>query len=164
MAKPTTYATPICLFLSLVAAVGIVIGFVQQNPLWAIILLIPAVGYEVYRTEGASTKLASWGLLILLIAELICVVFGVHYDLATFMEQDSAYIAGTVVPLGDITVVFPMVMAALAVVLFVRTAGIYTKWLAVIIFASMVSTVYLISPTGFGDLIRSAIRSVLWYF
>jgi hypothetical protein len=163
MAKPTTYATPICILLSLIAAVGIIVAILEKSPLWAIILLVPAVIYEVYRTEGVSTKWASWFLLALLFAELICVIFGLKFDLAAYLNQDYTYVAGTSVPLGDITVVFPMIMAALAVILFIRTAGIYTKWLAVIIFISMISTVYLLSPNGFGDLIRSAIKSVLWH-
>lgn len=127
MAKPTTYATPICLLLSVLAVVGIIVGIIDQNPLWVILLLLPTVGYEVYRTEGVSTKWASWLLLILIIAEAICLLFHVKFDLATYFDRDYTYVGSTYLPLGDLTVVFPMVMAILSILLFVRTNGIYTK-------------------------------------
>ena len=161
MAKPTTYATPICLLLSVLALVGIIVGLMEKNPLWAIILLIPAVGYEVYRTEGASTKWASWLLLALTLAETICLAFNIKFNLATYLGQDYAYVGSTYLPLGELTTVFPMAMAALAIILFVRTNGIYTKWLSVIIFVSMVVTVYIISPNGFQELISSVFRTLL---
>jgi len=163
MAKPTTYATPICIILSILAIIGIILGFVEKNALWIILFLIPAVGYEAYRTEGVSTKFASWALLVLLIAEIICLVFGIKFDLAGYLNQDYTYVGGTSLPLGELVVVFPMIMAALSVLLFIRTVGIYTKWLAVIIFVSMIATVYLISPTGFRDLMKSIIQSLFWY-
>ena len=161
MAKPTTYATPICLLLSVLALVGIVVSFLDKNALWVIILLLPAVGYEVYRTEGVSTKWASWLLLALIIAEVICLVLNIKFDLATYLDQEYTYVGSTYLPLGELTTVFPMAMAALAIVLFVRTNGIYTKWLSVIIFVSMIATVYIISPNGFQELIRSIFRTLI---
>ena len=161
MAKPTTYATPICLLLSILALIGIVVGVIDKNPLWVIILLLPAVGYEVYRTEGISTKWASWLLLALIIAEMICLVFNIKFDLATYLDQDYTYIGSTYLPFGELTTVFPMAMAALAIILFIRTNGIYTKWLSVIIFVSMIATVYIISPNGFQELIQSVFRTLL---
>jgi len=107
MAKPTTYATPICLVLTLIAAIGIIAGILEKNALWLIFLLLPTVIYEVYRTEGESTKWASWFLLILLVVELIFLLFNIKFNLASFLGQDYAYIGSTNVPLGDLTVVFP---------------------------------------------------------
>ena len=63
MAKPAKYATPICV-ASIIAIVAIIIGLVTSNALWIIILLLPAVAYEAYRTEGVSTRWASWLLLV----------------------------------------------------------------------------------------------------
>jgi len=159
MAKPTTYATPICLVLTLIAAIGIIAGILEKNALWLIFLLLPTVIYEVYRTEGKSTKWASWFLLILLVVELIFLLFNIKFNLASFLGQDYAYIGSTNVPLGDLTVVFPAAMAVLSVILFFRTAGIYTKWLSVIIFISMIVAVHIISPNSFQDLIRSLFNS-----
>lgn len=161
MAKPTTYATPICLLLSVLSLIGIIVGLIDKNALWAIILLIPAVGYEVYRTEGASTKWASWLLLALTVAEIICLAFNIKFNLAAYLGLDYAYVGSTYLPLGELTTVFPMAMAALAIILFVRTNGIYTKWLSVIIFVSMVATVYIISPNGFQELISSVFRTLI---
>jgi len=162
MAKPTTYATPICILLSIIAIIGIIAGIADKSALWVIFLLLPAVIYEVYRTEGETTKWASWLLLALLIAEIIFVLFNIKFDLANFVGQDYTYVGATNIPLGDLTIVFPTVMAVLSVILFIRTAGVYTKWLSVIIFASMIATVYIINPNSFRDLIRSVFNLVMW--
>ena len=121
MAKPTTYATPICLLLSILALIGIVVGIIDKNALWVILMLLPAVGYEVYRTEGVSTKWASWLLLALIVAEIICLAFNIKFDLATYLDQDYTYVGSTYLPLGELTTVFPMAMAALAIILFIST-------------------------------------------
>src|SRR5690606_14425039 len=49
MAKPWKNAGPICAAVTVVAAVGLVLGFLTHDLLWPIILLTPAVGYEAYR-------------------------------------------------------------------------------------------------------------------
>jgi hypothetical protein len=59
MARPTTYATPICIGLTVLAAIGIVIGLLTEEVTWPIASLVPTVGYEAYRTEGPSTRWAS---------------------------------------------------------------------------------------------------------
>lgn len=160
MAKPTKYATPICVLLSIIAIVAIIIGLVTSNALWIIILLLPAVAYEAYRTEGVSTRWASWLLLFLIIAEIICLLFNIRFDIASFLGQSHTYVASTYLPLGEITVVFPAIIATLSILLFIRTNGIYTKWLSVIIFVSMIVAVYIINPTGFQELIRSIFQSM----
>ena len=154
MAKPTKHATLICTVLTVLALVGILLGIVTTTPLIIIFFLLPAVIYEVYRTEGKSTKWASWGLLILFIAEIILVVFKIDFNLASFLETEEKYVAGYVVPLGDVKTTAPIVMAILSVILFVRTRGRYTKWLAVIIFVTSFGIIYSLDPQIFGKLLR----------
>jgi hypothetical protein len=43
----------------------------------------------------------------------------------------------------------PVIIAVLAVILLRRTAGIYTKWLAVIIFLAAVGLFYVLDPSIF---------------
>ena len=161
MAKPYQYATPICLGLTLLAAVGILWGLNTSNPLTIMLFLLPAVLYEVYRTEGASTKSASWGLLIVFILEILFIVGNVSFDLASFLGTEQRYLAGHVIPLGDIKVVSPTIMAVLSFVLFTRTRGRYTKWLAVIILASSFAIVYTLDPTIFTRLLKFGIKEGL---
>ena len=158
MAKPTTYATPICITLSIITAIGILIGLFTRNPLIIAALLLPAVIYEVYRTEGESTIWSSWLILGAIIAEFVLVIFKINFDLASFLGTSSQYIAGYYVPLGDIKVIFPTVMGILSVILFLRTAGIYTKWLSVLIFLGALSIVYTIDPGLFQQLIRLVVQ------
>jgi len=161
MAKPYQHATQICIGLSILALLGIIIGIVKSSPLITIIFLLPTVIYEVYRTEGKSTKWASWGLLIVLIAEIILIVANISFDLAEFLGVAEKRVGGYNVPLGDVKVVGPAIMAVLAIILFVRTRGRYTRWLAVIIFITSFAVVYALDPTVFGRLLRFGVEEGL---
>ncbi|MDD3662232.1 MAG: hypothetical protein PHG63_04170 [Candidatus Dojkabacteria bacterium] len=161
MAKPTKHAPLICTIVSVLALIGIIAGLLSGNALWILFLIIPAAIYEAYRTEGTSTKLSSFLLLGVIILEILLVLFNVNFNLAEFIGTSEEYIGGYLVPLGDIKIVGPTVMAILAVVLFVRTAGIFTRWLAVAIFVTAFSIVYVIDPTVFSDLIRFGVQEGL---
>jgi len=157
MAKPTKHAGTICTILGIIALAGIVLGLLRSSPLITILLLIPTAVYEVYRTEGESTRWASWVLLLVLIAEVFLVALGVRFDLARFLGEEERYVAGYEVPIGDITVVGPAVMAVLSLTLIARTRGRYTKWLAAIILVTSFAIVYAIDPTVFARWIRLAL-------
>jgi len=163
MAKPTANAANYCIGLSVLLLAGIIFGFLKNNALVIIIALLPVVGYEVYRTEGESTKAASCGLLGAIILEIIAVIFKINLDLASFLGTSSQYVAGYHLPLGDIKVIFPGLMAILSVVLFTRTNGVYTKWLAVLIFIGSLSVVYTLNPEIFRQFIRLGINEGLRY-
>ena len=157
MPKPTKYATPICLMLTVLALLGMAIGTFTLSPIVIILFLIPVVIYEVYRTEGESTRWSSWLLLIVLFAEIFLIYFKINFDLASFFDTETKYIGGYVVPLGDIQTFAPALMAVLSIILFFRTRGIYTKWLAVIIFVASLAIIRLLSPEIFMDLIKSGV-------
>jgi len=146
MAKPTTYATPICLGLTLLVLIGIVWGFLAHNALITVIFLLPAVGYEAYRTEGESTRWASWVMLAVIIAELVVILFKIDYDLVRLFDTNALYVGYTYLPLGNLKVMFPIIMIVLSFMLFFRTIGKYTKWLAILIFISSIAIVYAIEP------------------
>ena len=161
MAKPYQHATPICIVLSLLALLGIIVGVLQSSPLIIIVFLFPTVIYEIYRTEGRSTKWASWGLLVAFIAEIFLIVANVSFDLAEFLGTSEETIAGYLVPLGDIKVVGPAIMAVLSLILFTRTRGRYTRWLAAIIFVASFVIVYTLDPTVFRRLIHLGVKEGL---
>ncbi|MCX5748889.1 MAG: hypothetical protein NTZ10_01400 [Candidatus Saganbacteria bacterium] len=154
MAKPVKYAPVICTICSIIAGLGVIIGLIKDNTIIIIMSLLPAIIYEAYRTEGKSTIWASWAMLGAVIAELICVYFNLKFDLARYLGSSSRYIAGYNVPLGDIQVIFPSLMAILAVILFVRTNGIYTRWLSVIIFTGSFAIVWTIDSAVFQQLFK----------
>jgi hypothetical protein len=161
MAKSYKHASLICSVLTGFALTGIIIGIIKSNPLIAIIFLLPTVVYEVYRTEGKSTKWASWALLIVFIAEIILVAFNISFDLAAFLGTTQESVAGYNIPIGDIKVVGPGIMAILALILFVRTRGRYTKWLAIIIFVTALAIVYSLDPSIFSQLLRFGVKEGL---
>ena len=161
MAKPTKYATPICIILSILALFGIIMGLIFKNALVIMILLLPTIVYEVYRTEGKSTKTSSILLLLVFIAEILLIIFKVNFNLAEYLDVDEKYIGGYLVPLGDIKIVGPAVMAVLSVVLFTRTWGVYTKWLAVVIFITSFAIIYSVDPQAFHDLLKFGVEEGL---
>jgi len=105
--------------------------------------------------------LSSILLLIVYIAELFLIIGNVNYDLATFFGAEKKMIAGYAVPLGDVKIVGPALMAILSIILFVRTRGRYTKWLAAIIFITSFVIAYTIDPANFAQLLRFGADSVL---
>lgn len=161
MAKPTKNATIICTIVSIIALIGIIIGLSKGIPLLIIFLLLPTVVYEVYRTEGESTRSSSIILLVVLIVEIILVLFNINFNLAEFLGTTEEYIGGYLVPLGEIKVVGPTLMSILSVILFVRTRGIYTRWLAVTIFITSLVIIYSVNPQIFSDLIKMALQEGL---
>lgn len=161
MPKPTEHAPLICTILSIVAVLGIIASLIWKTPIPGIVLLIPTVAYEIYRTEGASTKIASVIIGLVLILELVLVITKVDIDLSKLLGEDTKYIAGYEVPLGLLTIVGPTAMAVLSVVLFVRTYGVFTKWLAVVIFITSLAIVYTINPPMFGELLKFALKEAM---
>ncbi len=157
MAKPYQNATQICIGLTILAAVGIILGLIYSQPIITVILLLPTAAYEVYRTEGRSTKAAAWGMLGLLIAQLLFVVFEININLAEFLGRSTTYIRGYRVPLGDIQVISPSLMAVLSLVLINNTRGRYTRWLALIIFVTAFAIIYTVDPAGFNDMLKLAV-------
>lgn len=161
MAKPTKYATPICIGLSILSAIGIIWGLFSGNVLIPMIFLIPTVIYEVYRTEGVSTTLSSWLLLGIFIAHFVVVIFKIEFDLGEYLGVTSKYFYGYNVPLGDLRIVFPAIVGVLSIVLFTRTRGVYTKWLSAIIFVSSLSIVYISDPEMFQSLLKIGINDAM---
>lgn len=161
MPKPTKNAPLYCTLLTIFTIIMAVVAFSAHNALWIIIGLLPAVIYEVYRTEeGASTKYSAIFLLIILILEIILVIFNINFNLASFLGSDSKYIAGYELPLGDIKIFGPILMAILSVILFFRTAGVFTKWLSVIICIGSLTAVYILNPNFFQSILKIIVNGL----
>jgi len=156
--KPTKYAPHICTGVTLVALIGIIVGLITENALWPVTLLLPAALYQAYRTGGRSTKSASLLLVGVLILEIILLVFNVSFNLVEFLGTSQQTIGGYLVPLGDIKIVGPTLMAVLSVILFTKTRGRFTKWLAVTIFITCFAIVYTIDPETFNELLKYAVQ------
>jgi len=161
MAKKRKNIIPILLGLTFLAFIGVVLGFIFSSALIVIIFLLPAIIYEIYRTEGKSTKSASWGLLFISIAEIVLIVMKVNFDIAKYLGTEEGRIAGYEIPFGDVKIVGPTIMVVLAVVLFIRTWGPYTKWLAVVIFLTSFAIIYLIDPDIFDKLLKFATQEAV---
>jgi hypothetical protein len=161
MAKPTKYATLICTIMTIVALVGAVLGILFSKPIIIVACLLPAVIYEAYRTEGESTRWASWVLLIVIILEIVLIAVNVSFDLGKFFGESTKEIAGYTVPLGDIKIFGPIIMGILSIILFIRTRGKYTKWLAAVIFVSCFAIVYALNPDILKQLFKIGVEEGL---
>jgi len=161
MAKPTRYAALYCGILTVITVIMAIVSFYFHYPLWIILGLMPVVGYEIYRAkEGASTEYSAILLLIVLVLEAILIIFNVNFDLASFLGTETKYVGGYDIPMGDIKVVGPILTAVLSIILFFRTAGIYTKWLAVIICIGSLTAVYIINPIFFQTMLKILVNGL----
>ncbi len=157
MAKSTKLAPALCIIFSVLALAGIIVGIIKHSPLVTISSLMPTIIYEVYRTEGVSTRAASWGLLVLFIIEIILIAANINFDLSAILGIKEKYIGGYRVPLGDVKTMGPAIMAILSIVLFIRTNGIYTKWLSVVIIITSVVIIYQLDPAAVTQLFKQNI-------
>ncbi len=161
MAKPTKYAPHLCTIFMLIALVGIILGIVFSQPLITIILLLPTAFYQAYRTEGRSTKASSRILVVVLLAQIGLILFNININVAEFLGRDRQLIAGYWVPLGDLQIVGSTLVAVLAIILYTRTRGVFTRWLAAIIFVTSFAIIYLTDPVNFQELLSYGVREVL---
>lgn len=158
MAKKYKNASKICIILSILAGLGIIFGLAKNNALITIIALLPATAYEVYRTEGKSTKTASWGMLGTMIGEFLLIVFNININIAEFLGQSQGFVGGYLIPFGSLQVLAPTLLAILSLVLITKTWGRYTKWLAIINLVGAFAIIYILDPTIFSQLIKIAVR------
>jgi hypothetical protein len=145
MAKPVKHAGLICLILTIVAAAGAAGGYFLALPVILAAALVPASVYELIRTEGASTRVASLLITVALAAEIIVLLAGIRVDLSSLLRSlslDSALPAA----LLNLPGILAVVAAILAIVLFTRTRGVYTKWLSVVVFVGSLGQLYLLAP------------------
>lgn len=149
--------TMVCSVLTLWAVIGAVLALLLNQALILACFLLPVVAYELYRTRGKSTIFSSWALLIILILEIILIIFGISYDLGQYLNMENVWVGGQDIPLGDIKILGPTLLAIFSGILFARTAGPYTKWLSIIIFVSAFVLVYVLNPEIFKELLRATL-------
>ncbi len=153
MAKPTEHAALICAILTVIAALGAAAAIYWKQPLAVIIAALPAAAYELYRTEGFTTKLASAGVLAVLVAEIVLIVGKIELNIARFAGK---YVGS--MPVVDAKLAGPVIIGLLAVMLVRRTAGIYTKWLAIVLFGAAVALFYVLDPALLSKFVQPALQ------
>lgn len=153
MAKSTEHAALICGILTVIAAIGAAASIYWKQPLVIIVAALPAAAYELYRTEGFTTKLASAGVLAVLVAEIVLIVGKIEINIARFVGK---YVGS--MPVVDAKLAGPVIIALLAVMLVRRTAGIYTKWLAIVLLGAAVALFYTLDPALIAKFIKPALQ------
>ncbi|MDH7552077.1 MAG: hypothetical protein QHH74_00320 [Spirochaetota bacterium] len=144
MAKEYRHAPVICGIITVIAILGIIAGILKTMPIVVAFSIIPAIIYEIYRTEGIFTRIASWLALIVILVTLYVIHKNVMIDIIPFIAKCiSMPVTVKLVPAGLIA---PVVLVVIAVYLFKRTAGIYTRWLAVVILVGSVALFYTLDP------------------
>lgn len=149
MAKESKYAVLICSVLSIIAACGIIAGLLKSNALIPILCLLPTAAYEAYRTEGKFTIIASWLMLVILIAETVILWMNIDINLSKYILQSGVELNNNLKALCNLNILIPGVMAISSIYLFKRTAGVYTKWLSVIILITSIIIIYILMPESF---------------
>ena len=158
-------ANTIAIVISIITIATIVLGLWLKNPYWIIVGIVPAAIYEAWRTEGVSTKAASIGIVILVILEILAILGLVRFNLAEMLGMQDYYLAGYIVPLGDVVSIFPIAAVILSILLVRRTYGPYTKWLAILLIASSVVLLYVVNKSIIPELLRQgASSSYRWLY
>ncbi len=154
MAREYKNAGIICIAISIIAVLGIFLGIKFNKPLIIALVMLPAVIYEVYRTEGVYTKIASWLSLTVVVAEAYVIIAGITIDLSPILGESlkSFSITGRV----HAGLIGPVALVILALYLFKNTAGIYTRWLSIIILVSSIALFYAINPEIILGLLQSS--------
>jgi hypothetical protein len=153
MAKPVKHAGIICLILTIVAAAGAAGAYLLALPVILVATLLPASIYELIRTEGVSTRTSSVLVALALAAQIVVLLAGIRVDVSTLLRSlslDSALPAA----LLNLPGILAAAAAILAVVLFANTRGVYTRWLAVVLFLGSVGQLYLLAPAEIAALLR----------
>jgi hypothetical protein len=143
-----------CMLVTVIAAGCVVAGFYMKNPLLMVLGLLPVALFEAYRTWGPFTKFASWLFLLTLIAESVLIVMKFNFDLVRFTGGVNRHFAGYNLQLTDIKAAIPLILALLSFILVLRTAGTYTKWLALVITAGCICIVLVLAPKQFPELVH----------
>lgn len=158
--KSGKLSTPsiICILCSVFALIFIFLSFYLENPYLILIGYFPAAVYEAIRTAGPYTKAASVGTMLLIILQALALKGIIKFNLATFLDQETAYIKGYWLPLGEITTVFPLITVVLAILLFQRTIGRYTKWLAIIILISSIALLWQVNKDALIEIVKEYLR------
>lgn len=153
--KNSDLAKTICLICSVVTLITIILGLIYKNPFIIIIGFLPAAIYEAIRTEGFYTKSGSIAIMILVVLEIFAIRGVLKFNLANFFQSSEIYFAGYFLPLGELSLVFPVLAAIISLVLFIRTYGIYTKWLSILLLLSSIALAYVVNKDILFDLIKN---------
>ena len=151
----------ICTIMSIVAVIGLIISLSIGSGIPAMLFLLPSAIYQVIRTAGVSTKSASIVLLVSLAIELFLIIFNIQFDLGQYLGQDILLIGNSSVPKGDARIVLPFIMVIAAIILLIRTRGIYTKWLSIIIIVSVFGSLYIMFPDEFPELVKMVAKRIV---
>nr|HPK43770.1 hypothetical protein [Spirochaetota bacterium] len=87
MAKEHKNAPIICAVITGIALAGAGVGIWKSMPLIIALSIIPAIVYEIYRTQGVFTTLASWLALIVTIAALYVIYKNTMIDIAPYISK-----------------------------------------------------------------------------
>ncbi len=156
MAKSTKNAVLICSILTLIAVAASILGITKSIPLAIVIGMIPVAAYEVYRTEGITTKISSVGIFLILVVEIIIIARGMKLDSIEVLSSLKKSF-----PFIELSMIAPVVTAFLSFTLFRRTYGIYTRWLAVVILATSLALLYSVNPSLVEKVKKSDVQEVI---
>ena len=156
MAKSTKNAVLICSILTAVAVLASILGIIKSIPIAVALGMLPVAAYEVYRTEGITTKIASIGIFIILVIEVVIIAKGMKLDSIEALTQLKKTI-----PFLEISMIAPVLTAFLSFTLFRRTYGIYTRWLAAVILLTSIALLYSVNPSVVEKVKNTEVKKVL---
>jgi hypothetical protein len=146
----------ICLIMTAAAALGIFAGWSFKLPLIIILGALPAALYELFRTSGLFTKAAAMLLLGALLITAYLLISGSGVQLKDFINTDGTLLENIKTDRLDLKTLLMSFAAVLSVFLFLKTMGIYTKWLSIVLLVCSFAVIYISNSRLFSQLIDYA--------
>lgn len=131
MAKPFKNALPVCLILTLIALIGCLLAFFFKLPLLSALFILPAAVYEVYRAEGILTKAASGIYTVIMLVLSVMIIFSLDLKLDGLLQLANLSAGKLLAPFAALSTVLVLAAAALGVFIFLKTGGVFTRWLGI---------------------------------
>jgi hypothetical protein len=129
----------------------------MSNALVVLTALLPTALYEACRIDGKYKRWLAIAVLALLVLEIVFIMANVKLDLAAGIGLTEKYRLGVEIPLADIKIIGPIIMAVLSMVLFIRTSESYSRWLSAVVLVATVAAMYILDPTIYSRMLRFGI-------
>ena len=145
-----------CIVISIIAVLGIVLGIKLKKPLITATALLPAVIYEVRKAKGLFAKIISLLSLLILLAEI--------YAATTIISVDLSRLTGGLLKhTVNAALLGPVILVIFSIYLLRYAAGVYAKWLSIIILAGSAVLFFIIPDYNQLPEVQEKIQNIIQF-
>ena len=154
----TEHRRPIlfCIVITIAAVLGITFGIKFNKPLiTALVILLPVI-YELRQAKGLFGKIISLLSLIILFAEIYALTSTINVDL-------SRMTAGMLKHTINAAMLGPVILIIFSIYLLRYAAGVYSKWLSIIILICSIVLCFIIPDSNQVPEVQEKIQHIIQF-